>query len=76
MTTLAEAIEVLTTTYSSLDSVAQGLQVDAKQVADALAKVSPDTAEAVALAVLAKFNPYNAPAPAPEPKQKAQPITE
>lgn len=72
MTTLAEAIEILTTTYSSLDSVAQGLQVDAKEVADALAKADSDTAEAVALAVLAKFNPYTPPVP----KTKAQPITE
>ena len=72
MTTLAEAIEILTTTYSSLDSVAQGLQVDAKEVADALAKADSDTAEAVALAVLAKFNPYTPPVS----KTKAQPITE
>jgi hypothetical protein len=58
MTTLAEAIETLVTTYSSLDSVAQGLVVDGKEVADALALATPDTAEYVALTVLAKYNPY------------------
>lgn len=61
MTTLAQAIEALTTTYSSLDSVAQGLQVDPKEVADALASVDLDSAEGVALAVLAKYNQYNPP---------------
>lgn len=55
---LSEAIEVLTTTYQSLDSVASGLPVDAKEVADALAKADPDSAEYVALQALAKFNPY------------------
>jgi hypothetical protein len=55
---LSEAIELLTTTYQSLDSVASGLSVDAKEVADALAKADPDSAEYVALQALAKFNPY------------------
>lgn len=61
MTTLAQAIETLVTTYSSLDSVAQGLVVDGKEVADALALATPDTAEFVALTVLAKYNPYTKP---------------
>lgn len=55
---LSEAIELLTTTYQSLDSVASGLQVDAKEVNEALNKADPDSAEYVALKVLAKFNPY------------------
>ena len=55
---LSEAIELLTTTYQSLDSVASGLSVDAKEVADALAKADPDSAEYVALQALAKVNPY------------------
>lgn len=63
---LDTAIEALVTTYSSLDSVAQGLFVDAKEVADALASATPDTAEYVALTVLAKYNPYTAPAPKPK----------
>lgn len=55
---LSEALETLTSTYQSLDAVAIGLPVDAKEVNDALAKANPDSAEYVALQVLAKFNPY------------------
>ena len=55
---LLEAIEILTSTYQSLDAVASGLPVDAKEVADALAKANPDSAEYVALKALAKANPY------------------
>ena len=58
---LKQAINELVSTYQSLDSVAQGLQVDAKEVAEALAKAEPDTAKFVALNVLAKFNPYTPP---------------
>jgi hypothetical protein len=55
---LSEAIELLTSTYQSLDSVASGLPVDAKEVNDALNKADVDSAEYVALQALAKFNPY------------------
>ena len=55
---LSEALEILTTTYRSLDSVAKGLPVDAKEVNDALAKAEVGSQEYVALSVLAKFNPY------------------
>lgn len=55
---LSDAIDELVNTYQSLDSVAVGLPVDAKEVNDALAKAKPDTAEFVALSVLAKYNPY------------------
>ena len=55
---LSEAIELLTSTYQSLDSVASALPVDAKEVADALNEVDKDSAEYVALQALAKFNPY------------------
>jgi hypothetical protein len=55
---LSEAIELLTSTYQSLDAVALGLPVDAKEVADALAKADKDSAEYVALQALAKVNPY------------------
>jgi hypothetical protein len=57
---ITEALEILTTTYQSLDAVAMGLEVDAKEVADALAKANPDSAEYIALQVLAKYNPYTA----------------
>ena len=55
---LSEAMEILTSTYQSLDTVALGLPVDPKEVADALAKADPDSAEYVALQALAKVNPY------------------
>jgi hypothetical protein len=55
---LSEAIELLTSTYQSLDSVASGLPVDAKEVNEALKKADPDSAEYVALKALEKCNPY------------------
>lgn len=54
---LDTAVEVLTSTFQSLNLVAQGLVVDAKEVADALTKATPDTAEFVALTALAFYNP-------------------
>jgi hypothetical protein len=58
---LEAAVEALTSTYQSLDLVAQGLVVNAKEVSDALASFEPDTAEFIALTVLAKYNPYTPP---------------
>jgi hypothetical protein len=55
---LSEAIEILTSTYQSIDSVALSLPVDAKEVNEALSKADPDSAEYVALQALAKFNSY------------------
>lgn len=60
---VADAVEVLAKTYQSLDVVARGLEVQASEVATALAKAKPDTAEYVALTVLAKFNPVAVSAP-------------
>jgi len=60
---VADAVEVLANTYQSLDVVARGLEVQASEVATALAKAKPDTAEYVALTVLAKFNPVAVSAP-------------
>ena len=54
---LSEAIEVLSKTYKSLDAVAMGLPVDAKEVSDALAKAVKGSQEEVVLNVLAKYNP-------------------
>lgn len=54
---LQDALDELTSTYKDLDLVARGLQVNAEEVADALADADPDSAEAVALRVLAKYNP-------------------
>ena len=58
MSILDDAIETLTNHYGSLDVMAQRLEVDAKQVADALAKANPDSSEFIALTYLAKYNPY------------------
>ena len=54
---VADAVEVLATTFQSLDLVAQGLTVTASEVATALAKAKPDTTEFVCLTILAKYNP-------------------
>jgi len=52
-----QAIEILSSTYMSLDAVARGLDVDAAEVAKALAKAKPDTTEFVCLTALAKAFP-------------------
>ena len=57
MNTLNDAVEFLVNYYGSLDAAAQGLPVDALEVAQALADCDPDTAEFVALSYLAKYNP-------------------
>jgi len=54
---LQAAIFALTETYQSLHLVARGLRVDAAEVAEELAKATPDTAEHIALTVLAEVNP-------------------
>jgi len=61
--TLKAAIKTLSSTYQSLDLVAQGCIVDAAEVDAALKAAEPDSVEAVCLQVLAKHNPY-----APPPK--------
>lgn len=58
---LTAALEVLTSTYQDLDTIARGLVVDAAEVAQALSSTEADSAEGVALRVLAKHNPYTAP---------------
>jgi hypothetical protein len=57
---VADAVEVLATTYQSLDAVARGLEVKANEVATALAKAKPDTVEFVCLTILARYNPVAA----------------
>ena len=54
---VADAVEVLATTYQSLDAVALGLEVTASEVATELAKAKPDTVEFVCLTILARYNP-------------------
>lgn len=52
--TVTDAIEVIVTSYGDIDLVARGMVVDAAELAKATAKT--DTAEAIALALLRKYN--------------------
>ena len=52
--TVNDAIDAIVTSYGDLDLVARGLVVDADELAKATAK--PDTAEAIALTLLKKYN--------------------
>ena len=56
MMTVEEAVEVLSTTYQSLDAVAQGMVVDAEELEDSIAAAEADSVEAVCLKVLSKYN--------------------
>jgi hypothetical protein len=57
MTALALAIEDLISTHGDLDLIARSLQVNAIEIANALKTTAADSAEGVALRVLAKYNP-------------------
>lgn len=72
---LDKAVEVLTSTFQSLDYIARALPVDAKEVADALAKATPDTAEYIALQALAQCNPLPPVKPAAKKAPDSQPTT-
>lgn len=63
---VAEAIEILVSTYGDLDAVARGLQVDSAELY--ALKPEQDTAEAVAVSCLKKYNPEPAKAPVKESK--------
>lgn len=56
MMTVEDAVEVLSTTYQSLDAVAQGMVVDVEELEDAIAAAEADSIEAVCLKVLSKYN--------------------
>ena len=56
MMTVEDAVEVLSTTYQSLDAVAQGMVVDVEELEDAIAAAEADSVEAVCLKVLSKNN--------------------
>jgi hypothetical protein len=51
---VSDAIEAIVTSYGDINLVARGLEVDAGELAEATAE--PDTAEAIALALLRKYN--------------------
>lgn len=52
---VSDAIKLIVTSYGDIEVVARNLDVDAAELAKATAK--PDTAEAVALQLLQKYNP-------------------
>jgi predicted nucleic acid-binding protein len=52
--TVSDAIDAIVTSCGDINLVARGILVDASELAKATAK--PDTAEAVALALLKKYN--------------------
>jgi hypothetical protein len=54
--TVDDAITAIVEAYGDINLVARSLDVDAAEVAQATAE--PDTAQAVALALLVKYNPY------------------
>ena len=55
---LKDAIALLTSTYLPFDLAVRGMELDAKEVADALAKATPDTEEQTVLQYLAGCFPY------------------
>jgi hypothetical protein len=57
MAKLKDVLAVMVSSYSDLTLLAKGQVVDANEVAQAIAKADPDSAEMVALQALAKWNP-------------------
>jgi hypothetical protein len=55
---LKDAVDLLSSTYLPFDLVVRGMELDAKEVADALAKTTPDTEEETVLKFLAERFPY------------------
>ena len=55
--TLDEAVEMLASAQADLDLIARGLPVDAAEVAEMMTIADADSAEMVALKLLAKYNP-------------------
>lgn len=56
---VSEAIEMLVSLHGDIEAAARTMPVDASEVFEATAE--PDTAEAVALGLLKKYNPYTPP---------------
>lgn len=70
---VSEAIQAIVTSYGDIEVVARNLEVDAGELAKATAK--PDTAEAIALALLKKYNITAPVVVIPEVAQEAPPDT-
>jgi hypothetical protein len=54
---LADTVAEIAASYGDIRALAMSASVSAKEVAAALAKAKPDTAEFVVLSLLAEFNP-------------------
>jgi predicted ABC-type ATPase len=67
MAKLKDVLEMMTSSYSDLTLLARGQVVDADEVAKAIKKADPDSAEMVALQALAKWNPAQEAAPVEMP---------
>ena len=57
MAKLKDVLAIMVSSYSDLTLLARGQEVDANELAQAIAKANPDSAEMVALQALAKWNP-------------------
>lgn len=56
--TLKDALDLMLSTYMPFDVIVRGMELDAKEVADALAKATSDTEEYTVLQFLAERFPY------------------
>ena len=63
---LTETVKEIVSSYGDIRAMARSAAVSPKEVAAALAKAKPDTAEFVVLSLLAEVNPVAAPGPQPE----------
>ena len=70
MAKLKDVLATMVSSYSDLTLLARGQVVDANEVAQAIAKADPDSAEMVALQALAKWNPVATPEAAPVEESK------
>lgn len=59
--TTDDAVTLLTSTYLPLDLAVKGMELDPKEVADALAKVAQGSEEQTVLQFLASYFPYMPP---------------
>ena len=55
---LKDAVDLLSSTYLPFDLLVRGMELDAKEIADAFAKATPDTEEFTVLEYLAERFPY------------------
>jgi hypothetical protein len=74
MATLEEAVAMLASTDKDLDLIARFLSVNAQEVQAALLSAEEDSADGVALRLLAKYNPVSTPVPNAAPARSSAPV--